>query len=53
MSRRNNQSKKGLTLRCNKCKNYYCLEDLAKEAEIKNRKNMYCPHCSQKIGEVN
>ena len=42
-----------VTLRCNGCKKQYDLVKLKRITERKNERDIKCPHCKIKIGELN
>jgi DNA-directed RNA polymerase subunit RPC12/RpoP len=52
MTRRGYTSKRGLILKCSKCKKSYDIVELASKAESKNRQNLYCPYCGNPIGTL-
>ena len=45
-------AKRGLILRCVTCKNGYDIARLATEAEQRNKRNLYCPHCGKRVGQL-
>jgi DNA-directed RNA polymerase subunit RPC12/RpoP len=45
-------AKRGLTLKCGHCKVVYDIVKLAYEAERINKRNLYCPHCGKRIGQL-
>ena len=52
VTRRGIPAKRGLFLKCSKCKEGYDIAQLTREAEAKQKRNLYCPHCGQRIGQL-
>lgn len=42
-----------VTLRCNGCKKQYDLVKMKRITVRKNERDIKCPHCRNKIGELN
>ena len=40
-------------LKCGACKKEYNLATLSKEAGRQNKRNLYCPHCGNRVGKLN
>ena len=44
--------KRGLTCICRHCQKTCDLTRLAMEAENASKRNVYCPHCGQRVGQL-
>jgi DNA-directed RNA polymerase subunit RPC12/RpoP len=52
MTRRGIPAKRGLFLKCGRCKNGYDIAKLAQQAEQQGKRNLYCPHCGKRVGQL-
>jgi DNA-directed RNA polymerase subunit RPC12/RpoP len=41
------------SIKCTYCKKRYNLRDVAHTADVNNYRNLYCPNCGKKVGELN
>ncbi len=52
MTSRGVPAKRGLILKCSQCKNGYDIARLAAQAEQRHKRNIYCPHCGKRVGQL-
>jgi hypothetical protein len=45
-------AKRGLMAKCQSCKNKYDIAQLALNAEREGKRNLYCPHCYKRVGQL-
>lgn len=53
MRKRDFHSEDFSNIKCSYCRKRYNLTEITKEADDNNYRNLYCPNCGKKVGELN